>query len=87
MSWDDPRPKSSSRRGKLGPQTKQQKYRQKLIAQGLCPHCGKPCSPYYECKKRRWEHGINRALRELIKDGLVGKDKDDKFYWIGGDVE
>lgn len=32
---------------------KQKRYRQKCISEGRCPHCGKPCAPYYECDTRR----------------------------------
>lgn len=33
--------------------TKQERYRQRLIAEGRCPHCGKPCTPFAECEERR----------------------------------
>lgn len=32
---------------------KHQRYRQKCISEGRCPHCGKPCAPYYTCEERR----------------------------------
>lgn len=28
-------------------------YRLKCAADRRCPHCGKPCGPYYECEERR----------------------------------
>ena len=77
-----PRPLTSSRRGKGKFETKQQRYRRRNILCGLCPHCGKPCAPYYECDDRRLKHGFDRALRELIKIGMVGKTEDGRFYSI-----
>lgn len=32
---------------------KQTKYRRKMAECGRCPHCGKPCEPYYACDERR----------------------------------
>lgn len=29
------------------------RYRKRLRAKQCCPHCGKPCAPYFECEVRR----------------------------------
>lgn len=28
-------------------------YKRRLVEQGKCTHCGKPCAPYRECQERR----------------------------------
>lgn len=35
------------------PGDKYKRYKQKLVSEGRCPHCGKPCAPYVECEERR----------------------------------
>ena len=32
---------------------KHQRYRKKMKKLVLCPHCGKPCEPFFECAERR----------------------------------
>lgn len=32
---------------------KYDRYRVRNIRSGRCPHCGRPCRPYYECAARR----------------------------------
>lgn len=45
---------------------KYQRYRQKCISEGRCPHCGKPCAPYYECEERR-EYKRNKTASTHYK--------------------
>lgn len=45
--------------------TKQARYRQRLIESGRCPHCGRPCQPYYECedmRRKRRERYLRRKV-------------------------
>ena len=58
---------------------KQRRYRQRLVAQGKCPHCGKPCAPYYECGERRFYRQINYMLRRGIQAGRFK-------IWYDGDT-
>ena len=51
--------------------SKQIRYRQKNIAQGKCPHCGKPCSPFYECEDRRNIKKLQGMLRRMAKSGII----------------
>lgn len=46
-------------------QDKHKRYRQKCISEDRCPHCGKPCAPYYECEERRKYKRLSRK-REII---------------------
>lgn len=52
---------------------KHKRYRLKCISEGLCPHCGKPCAPYYECDDRRFYRKSNRTLNDLVKLGFLEK--------------
>ena len=54
---------------------KQQRYRQKCISEGRCPHCGKPCAPYYECEVRRLYKSFDYTLTRLVLEGKVEKRK------------
>lgn len=47
------------------------RYRQKQIKAGRCPHCGKPCAPFYECDERRMNKQVSKSLNKLIQIGLV----------------
>jgi hypothetical protein len=51
---------------------KQSRYRQKNVSQGKCPHCGKPCLPYYECEYRRSMKKMQRILRRMAGMGMIG---------------
>jgi len=33
--------------------TKLARYYLRRVSEGCCPHCGKPCAPYYQCEERR----------------------------------
>jgi hypothetical protein len=43
--------------------TKYTRYKQRMVADGRCPHCGRPCLPYYECAERRSKKNRARSLR------------------------
>lgn len=50
---------------------KHTRYRNKNVAEGRCPHCGKSCAPYYECEDRRFYKRSYRILQELVKKGIL----------------
>lgn len=50
---------------------KNRRYRQKQISEGKCPHCGKPCAPYYECDKRRQYKKMLYSLNRLVIAGHI----------------
>ena len=50
---------------------KQQRYQKKMVASGRCPHCGKPCAPYYECEDRRSYRKSNLALRRMVNSSNI----------------
>lgn len=53
---------------------KQTRYRAKCIANGLCPHCGKPPAPgYKQCEYRIGIKKLNRILNDGCKKGLFKK--------------
>lgn len=52
---------------------KYDRYRQKQNEKGHCPHCGKPCAPYYECKERREKKNFRRLLNHMEKVGIIIK--------------
>lgn len=54
---------------------KYQRYKQKCVSEGRCPHCGKPCAPYYECDERRAYKKSDRALQSLVNLGIVTKTR------------
>lgn len=39
---------------------KYKRYRQKMLDQGRCPHCGIICEPYTECAARRESKRLSR---------------------------
>ena len=55
---------------------KQHHYRQRRIKKGCCPHCGKPCAPYYECEDRREKKNINRMLNQMSRAKIITKEQD-----------
>jgi hypothetical protein len=55
----------------LTERNKNRRYRAKCVAEGRCPHCGKPCAPFYECSERRFNQKVRRALRGLEAAGAV----------------
>ncbi len=54
---------------------KYQRYRQKCISEGRCPHCGKPCAPYFECAERREYKRFNYYLGRMVRAGLLSQTK------------
>jgi len=54
---------------------KYQRYMQKCVREGRCPHCGKPCAPYYECDTRRGIKRVTYYLKKLEKAGVVERIK------------
>jgi hypothetical protein len=53
---------------------KYQRRAASLVARGRCPHCGKPCAPYYECGERRLYKKINYHLRRGVQFGTYRKE-------------
>lgn len=53
---------------------KYSRYRRKCVQEGRCPHCGKPCAPYYECDDRRAQKRILYVLHRLRKAGLISRE-------------
>ena len=47
---------------------KYEKYRRSCVQRGLCPHCGKPCAPFFECAERRAYKRQQYKKREREKD-------------------
>lgn len=44
------------------------KRRLQLRSAGLCPHCGKPCAPYYWCEERReYVRNLQKAKRKYTR--------------------
>jgi hypothetical protein len=50
---------------------KNKRYREAQKAKGCCPHCGKPCAPYYECEERRAYKMAHRRARRLALGPIV----------------
>jgi hypothetical protein len=42
---------------------KSQRYRARMKKEGRCPHCGKPCAPFFECEERRAYKNAQRRAR------------------------
>lgn len=59
---------------------KHQRYREKCISEGRCPHCGKPCAPFHECYERRFYKRFWTALDKAIKEGRVTQSEN--YYYI-----
>jgi hypothetical protein len=51
------------------PKDKYGRYRARMRSSGRCPHCGKPCAPFYECETRRF---YKRMLSHLNKAARIG---------------
>jgi hypothetical protein len=70
-------PRGNTSKRKKPATDKHSRWRQKMVSEGRCPHCGKPCEPFYECEQRRANKKINRILKEAVAQGkikIVGKD-------------
>ena len=65
-----PRGHTSTRKG-IKVNDKHSRYRQKMISEGRCPHCGKLCLPFYECQERRVGKTIRRYLKEAVGKGEI----------------
>lgn len=63
---------------------KNKRWQQKQVESGRCPHCGKPCAPFYECWERRESKKLNRLLKRWVACGFLGKRKDGHWsiYWV-----
>src|SRR5437660_4138598 len=61
---------------------KQKRYRARKVAQGQCPHCGKPSFPYYECEDRRRYKRVHVILRKLVKAGVMERRIDGRYLTI-----
>jgi hypothetical protein len=55
---------------------KQKHYRERTRNAGHCPHCGRPCAPYYECEERRAYKRKQRATQEKTRGAYVRKTED-----------
>jgi hypothetical protein len=77
-----PKPYTQSSRLSSKGETKQQRYRKRLVEKGCCPHCGKECTPYYECDDRRVKHALNGVLRTLVRQGRVEKTGNGMFRGV-----
>lgn len=51
--------------------TKHERYRRKQVEAHRCPHCGKPCTPFYECEERRRKKRFGRELNRMVKAGIL----------------
>jgi hypothetical protein len=61
---------------------KHQRYRQKCVSEGRCPHCGVQCAPFLECEDRRLRKRLLRVLGMAVKAGAVEKlSKGGKTTW------
>lgn len=61
---------------------KQERYRQKQIRVGRCPHCGKLCAPHYECEERRASKKTIRLLNRMVKTGFLKKTMKGQGCWF-----
>lgn len=66
------------------PKDKYARYRVKQQEVGRCPHCGKPCAPYYECNDRRFYKRVMSALRKMVRLGIIHSPKAGWFEAIDG---
>ena len=57
---------------------KYQRRRQKLAAEGCCPHCGKPCAPFVECEERR-AYKRKKAKDKTLVHKASGRPGDKRF--------
>lgn len=66
-----PKPNTNPRKGIYKKDTKYSRRAHKCESEGRCPHCGKPCAPFFACKERRESQRMSRILREMVNEGLV----------------
>ena len=57
---------------------KQKRYKEKLISEGRCPHCGVPCAPFVECEERR-AYKSRKAKEKTLVHKKSGKPGDKRF--------
>ena len=65
--------KSLARRRRIEATVVRNKYDQRRAqcrTYGTCPHCGRPCYPYYECADRRAYKAVWAIERRLRKEVL-----------------
>lgn len=62
---------------------KYKRYRQKMISQGRCPKCGTESFPFHYCQKHRMVSNLNRALRQLLKLGVVVQNEQGEYKATG----
>ena len=67
----------------MPPVNKYQRYRQKCLREGRCPHCGKPCAPYAECDDRRKTKNVYRVAKRFVAAGMVSARKGERgrVWW------
>ena len=58
------------------------KYRLRNVTAGKCPHCGKPCAPFYECETRRFAKRLSHALRRLEKAEIVRREPEGGWIFV-----
>ncbi len=58
---------------------KGKRWRQKQIKAGRCPHCGKPCAPFYECDERRNYEKSKKLLNRMVDTGFLKKRREGVF--------
>lgn len=62
---------------KTGKYAKHERWRQKNIAAGLCPCCGKPTAPgFKQCARRISYKKLHRYMTEMMHEGYVYKTAD-----------
>jgi len=71
-------PRGDTNKRKKPAKDKHSRWRQKMVSEGKCPHCGEPCEPFYECANRRVNKKINLFLRQYAT--VVGKDGSSNIY-------
>lgn len=65
-------------------------YRARLKASGKCPHCGKPCAPFFECPERReYKNAHRRAKSKFNRKSSpnVRMPRTKLRYWTHGEDE
>ena len=64
-------PRFRTRKAKITVTDKYSRHRQKCMSENHCPHCGKVCTPFYECSDRRASKTLNYILRKMVKAGEI----------------
>ena len=85
--WNFGKPRRKGRKRALGAPNKHQRYRQKCITEGRCPHCGEPCAPFYECFKRRIGKLIGGELNRLVRINVLQKISRGVFRKAGDNAD